>query len=114
MLAWARTDPAGLRAAARAIATGAGDREDAAVRRLLAILRRFDLPKKRGGLFGERLLNARPEALVEAVEILIRRGDAVRAVLTHPGYLDPRSMGGELDRDLPAGARGTSTAQIAK
>ena len=46
------------------------------------------------------LLEGRPQALVEAVEILIRRPEAVRAVLTRFGYTDPDSIGGYLDRDL--------------
>ena len=88
----------------RAAIEPASDDPDA--RRLLAILRRYDQPRQPGGRLSRRLLNARPEALVEAVEILIRRPDAVRAVLTRPGYTDPATIGGYLDRDLadPQGA----------
>ena len=105
---WARTDPAGLRASARALAAGEQRDDDPKVRRLLTILARVDRPEKPGGLFSERLLRGRPEALVEAVEILIRRPDAVRTVLTRFGYTDPATIGGFLDRDLPGPARSGS------
>ncbi len=98
---WARSDPSSLRAAARAIAAGDPDPNDPAVRRLLTVLRRFDHPKQPGGRFSERVLKGRPQALVEAVEILIRRPEAVQAVLTRYGYTDPDTIGGFLDRDLP-------------
>ena len=96
---WARSDPKSLRVAAQAIAGGAAKPDDPAVRRLLTILRRYDQPKDRWGSFSKRLLNTRPEALVEAVEILISRPEAVRAALTHFGYTDPATIGGVLDRD---------------
>jgi hypothetical protein len=98
---WARADPSGLRTAARTIAAGNPDPGDPAVQRLLTLLRRFDHPKERGGRFSERVLKGRPQALVEAVEILIRRPEAVQAVLTRFGYTDPDTIGGYLDRDLP-------------
>jgi hypothetical protein len=97
---WARSDPAGLRAAARAIAGGHPDPGDPAVQRLLSLLRRFDQPQQTGGRFSERILKGRPQALVEAIEILIRRPEAVRTVLTRFGYTDPDTIGGYLDRDL--------------
>ena len=46
----------------------------------------------------EIVLRSRPEALVEAVEILIARPDAVRSILLHPGYTDPATVGGFLDK----------------
>jgi hypothetical protein len=104
---WARSRPADLRAAAHAIVSGVAGEDDRDVYRLRAVLRRFDLPGERGGRFSERLLKARPEALVEAVEILIRRPEAVRTVLTRFGYTDPDTIGGTLDRDLP-GPEGSS------
>ena len=94
-----RTLPASARRL-RAIAAGDPDPDDPAVQRLLTILRRFDQPKAPGGRFSERVLKGRPQAVVEAVEILIRRPDAVRAVLTRFGYTDPATIGGYLDRDL--------------
>ena len=48
------------------------------------------------------VLRNRPEALVEAVEILIARPDSVRAVLLRGGYTDEASIGGFLDEDLTA------------
>jgi len=98
---WARSEPAGLRAAAQAIAERRPGEDAAAVERLLAIIRRLHRPDRPGGRFSERLLEGRPQALVEAVEILIRRPDAVRSVLTRFGYTDPATIGGFLDRDLP-------------
>ena len=41
-----------------------------------------------------------PRALLDAVEILIARPDAVRAVLSRYSYTDPSTIGGPLDRDL--------------
>jgi len=101
IFAWARDDPAGLRAAARVLKVRSGDPGgDRAARRLLAFLNRQAQPYP--WLSGRALLRARPEALVEAVEILIRRGDTVRAVLTRYGYTDPttRALGGYLDGGL--------------
>jgi hypothetical protein len=108
---WAASDPEGLRAAARDVAGGAPDPEDASARRLLRILRRYDQPAEPGGRFSERLLKARPQALVEAVEILIRRPGAVRNVLTRFGYTDPDAISGYLDRDLPALLRPEALSQ---
>ena len=101
LLEWARTDPDGLRAAARLIAERrpiAGDRD---ARRFREMLARHDSPDIQDGLFSDRLLTARPQGLVEAVEILIARPDAVRVVLTRYPYTDPASIGGFLDQALP-------------
>ncbi len=98
---WARTDPEGLRAVARAIADHQPIATDKNALRLMAILSRYDQPGRPGGLFSERLLRARSEALTEAVEIVITRPDAVREVLTRESYTDPESIGGYLDRDRP-------------
>ena len=43
------------------------------------------------------LLRNRPEAIAEAVEILITRPNAVESVLLHPAYTDPSQFGGYLD-----------------
>ena len=51
--------------------------------------------------FSTDLLKKRPQALLDAVEILCRRPDAVRAVMTRYAYTDPEHIGGYLDRDLP-------------
>ena len=56
-------------------------------------------PKVRHDLT-EQLLAARPQALVEAVEILNAHREEVEAIMTRYGYTDPKSVGGYLDRDL--------------
>ncbi len=101
LLTWAKETPDTLRDAARTIAARRpiGDDEDAA--RLLGILSRYnqpDTPDHSGGDLSGRLLRARPAALIEAVEIAIARPDALRAVLSRPGYTDPETIGGYLDR----------------
>jgi len=88
---WARTDPDGLHAAARVIAERGPETDDA--RRLGAILSRF--PERYAFL-----MQRRPEALTEAVEILIAHPDAIHRVLLRSSYTDPLSLGGNLDRDL--------------
>ena len=49
-----------------------------------------------------QVLDRRPEALVEAVQMLNAHREAVVQVMTRQGYTDPASIGGYLDRDLPA------------
>jgi 4-amino-4-deoxy-L-arabinose transferase-like glycosyltransferase len=111
---WAKGDPEGLRAAARGLSqwkpaedasqawTELSQRPDPE-RRLVGFA---SWPPMRGNqpvppLFRLRiLLWARPQALVEATEILISRPDAVRRVLTRYGYTDMNAVGGHLDRDL--------------
>jgi hypothetical protein len=89
--AWAKDDPDSLLRAARRIANGrTSDGDDDAAARLRAILDRYP---DRSSL----LLKARPEALVEAVEILIARPDAVRAALMRYPYTDPNDVGGPID-----------------
>lgn len=94
---WARKDPQGLRAAARTIAEGRPIEENWEARRLLAILSRFDKPERLETRFSERLLRVRPEALIEAVEMVITRPDAIRTVLGRYPYTDPAEIGGYLD-----------------
>jgi 4-amino-4-deoxy-L-arabinose transferase-like glycosyltransferase len=113
ILAWARTDPDALRSAARSIVNwarrdpegvlagrsalgGPPFTDHPAAARLFAILTRYDRERS----FSANLLRTRPEALTEAVEILIRRPDAVRRVLTRAGFTDPSALGGYLDRDF--------------
>jgi hypothetical protein len=93
IFAWAARDPNMLRDAARAVAER---RDSPQARRLLAILTRYDKPKE-GHSASETLLRSRPQALPEAVEMLIRRPDAIRRVLTRYSYTDPASIGGDLD-----------------
>jgi 4-amino-4-deoxy-L-arabinose transferase-like glycosyltransferase len=106
LLDWARSDPDGLRAAARSIADWARAQpspngrpafpDDPGARRLYAMLTFFDDQ----GAFSADLLRKDPHALVDAVEIIARRPDAVRRVLTHAAFTDPGTIGGYLDRDL--------------
>ena len=49
----------------------------------------------------DQLLSRRPQALVEAVQILNSRRDDVVKVMTRPGYTDHALIDGYLDRDLP-------------
>ncbi len=102
---WAKTDPGGFRTAARLILDRArsstnllpdvSDHPDA--QKLLTILSRYDRPNHS---FAAVLLRKHPQALTRAVEILIRRPDAVRTVLTRDPYTAPSWIGGPLDADL--------------
>jgi 4-amino-4-deoxy-L-arabinose transferase-like glycosyltransferase len=103
LLTWARQEPGSLLAAARVLARDRAPGDDPDARRLLAVLER--LPNPQGGPappgWGAReLLRARPEALVEAVRIVIDRHEAVRRVLTRYAYTDPDTVGGPLDAGL--------------
>jgi hypothetical protein len=44
---------------------------------------------------------SRPQALIEAVEIVITRPDALRTILLRYPYTDPTDVGGFLDQDIP-------------
>ncbi len=101
-LEWARRDPEGLRSAARAVASGSAGRDDNGAR-LLRILKRHDPLDPPGQLASERLLRGRPEALVEAVEILINRPNDVLTVLLRQPYTTENMIGGFLDEAFPAG-----------
>jgi 4-amino-4-deoxy-L-arabinose transferase-like glycosyltransferase len=96
---WARTNPATLRAAARVIADRKLFPPDSDAARLESILTLGDQPTRRGKLID--LLRRDPGALLDAIEILIARPDAIRAVLTRYPYTDPSAIGGFLDRNLP-------------
>jgi 4-amino-4-deoxy-L-arabinose transferase-like glycosyltransferase len=104
IFALARTDPNGLRESARAIASGKPIAPNSAAAKLRAYLdRRYgDERDDRLDWQTAYVLRTDPEALVEAVEILIARPDAVRAVLLRSGYTDEDSIGGFLDRDVIA------------
>ena len=92
---WARADPAGLLAAARTLAQGGAKGPEA--QSLLDLLTRNGSQATTVAT----LLHNRPQALVEAAEILTAHPEAVRKVLLHPGYTDSSTIGGYLDRDLP-------------
>ena len=102
---WARSDPAGLRAAARVIAAQGTSKPGSGAARLRSFLDRrvFDNPETQEQwrrMWLEPILRNRPEAVAEAVEILITRPDAVRATLLHAGYRDPAATGGYLDAGI--------------
>lgn len=97
-LAWAKEDPEGLLAAARWIADGKPAAAHEGARRLMDLLRREQGPGP-GSEFVPLLLKARPEAVLETARMLVARPDAVRRVLEHPTYLDPRWIGGPLDAE---------------
>ena len=93
----AKADPRGLRAAARALADGKSPPDPDLAAWLRGQLARYDRP---GASFADLLMGSRPEALPEAVEMLIRRPEAIRAVLRRYPYTDPESVGGYLDESL--------------
>ncbi len=102
VLNWSRTDPDGLLAAARKIAAKESVEQDSNARRLLKFLTAETNPsgpKIRRDLL-DQLLEARPRALVEAIEMINNHRDEVVRVMTRYGYTDQRSIGGFLDRDL--------------
>ncbi len=103
VLEWARADPHGLLEAARYVAAHKGQGDDPAAGRLLRLIAHLPVPKtlEPRPLFVDRLLAARPEGLVEGVQILLDHPAEVVAVMTRYGYTDPRLIGGYLDRNLP-------------
>jgi hypothetical protein len=101
VLDWSRSDSEGLLAAARLIAARQPMDQDERAGRLFALMTTEtnpNGPKVRHDLT-EQLLAARPQALVEAVEILNAHREEVEAIMTRYGYTDPKSVGGYLDRD---------------
>ncbi len=104
ILNWSRSDPEGLLTAARQVASGKASTHGPGAERLVSLLTMEGNPKGpqiRHDLF-KQLLDARPQALVEAVMILNSHRDEVVKVMTRYGYTDPEWIGGYLDRDLPA------------
>jgi 4-amino-4-deoxy-L-arabinose transferase-like glycosyltransferase len=99
ILEWSRQDPQGLLEAARALAAGASRNHNDA-KRLADLIGDPDAKSIRARNV-KILLSARPGALVEAVQILTAHRDQVVRVMTHYGYIDPKRLGGYLDRDLP-------------
>jgi hypothetical protein len=106
VLDWARSDGEGLLQAARFLAAHKGPEENKSALRLVRLVTSDPSTKavQTRQYFLDRLLQARPEALVEAVEVLLAHRDAVVQVMTRYGYTDPATIGGYLDRDLPAGS----------
>jgi hypothetical protein len=93
---WAAERPESLRLAARRLVESrddpAGFADDAGVSEL-----RATIDRAYAGRAARVLLNARPEALLEAVEILVRRPNAIRNTLLREPYTDPETIGGFLD-----------------
>jgi 4-amino-4-deoxy-L-arabinose transferase-like glycosyltransferase len=101
-LEWARTDPQRFLAAAKFVADHHGEVKDEDARRLVDLVIMQPNPKavETRRFLLDRLLKARPKALVEAAQVLINDPAAVVHVLTRYGYTDPRAIGGYLDREL--------------
>jgi 4-amino-4-deoxy-L-arabinose transferase-like glycosyltransferase len=102
ILDWSRTDPKGLLAAARHVAETRSIDDHEGVQRLFALITaesKPNGPQIRHDLV-RQLIAARPEALVEAVQILNAHQDEVVKFITRYAYTDPQSVGGYLDRDL--------------
>jgi hypothetical protein len=101
VLAWSRSDPEGLLAAARSIAARRPLEGDPRAQRLWDLMTSETQPDGPRHWYVDQLLARRPQALVEAVQILNAHRDEVEAIMTRYGYTDPKSVGGYLDRDLP-------------
>jgi hypothetical protein len=102
VLNWSRSDPRGLLSAARKIAANESIDGDPGAERLRGLLTAESHPKGpriRRDLL-DQLLEARPRALVEAVQIINDHRNAVVAVMSRYGYTDHRRIGGFLDRDF--------------
>jgi hypothetical protein len=113
ILHWSSSDPTGLLAAARQIASRRSIDQDPGAQRLMELMTvevNPKAPKIRRGL-AEQLLRARPEALVEAVQIINDRQNDVVTVMTRYSYTDPSWIGGYLDRDLSRGLSRTGIDQ---
>jgi 4-amino-4-deoxy-L-arabinose transferase-like glycosyltransferase len=108
LMAWVHDDPRGLLAAARQVAAGALDDASPDVGRLMGYLTERDKPDG----FPSRLVRHRSRrgAILEAVQILVARPEAVRAVLLRYPFTNPDDVGGYLDRDLSMEARERDSA----
>ncbi len=98
LLEWAQDDPESLRDGAKILARDKTPGNNPSAQRLMAILSRT--PKDRPGMFTRLLLRVRPEALEEAIEIIITRFEAIRTVLGRESYTDPNSIGGYVDEGI--------------
>jgi hypothetical protein len=103
VLEWSRSDSAGLLAAARNIAASGSVQYEADAQRLRRLLEGEPSPDARSAhsALVDQLLEARPQALVEAVQIINEHRNDVVTVMTRYNYTDRRLIGGFLDRDLP-------------
>jgi hypothetical protein len=100
-LDWSRRDPEGLEAAARKIAARQPLEKDSQAKQLWDLM--TSEPNQNGPRhwYVDQLLSRRPEAFVEAVQILNAHREEVITVMTWYGYTDVSRIGGYLDRDLP-------------
>jgi hypothetical protein len=106
-LEWARSNPEGLRAAARELTRRRGDPgDDPDRKRLRAILDRY--PSNNPSQFASVLFRIDPEGLTRAVEILASAPDAVQRVVTRRAYTEP-VMEGRPWFDLPGEERVAET-----
>ena len=101
VLDWSRSDPEGLLETARYIAAGRPVKDNKNAQRLMDLITAESDSKRPRHMRTERLLQIRPEALVEAVQIINTHRDEVERVMTRYSYKDPRTLPGYLDRDLP-------------
>ncbi|MBY0396937.1 MAG: 4-amino-4-deoxy-L-arabinose transferase, partial [Thermoleophilia bacterium] len=89
---WARSDPEGLKAAARGLVERKGDAgDDPGRRRLRAILNRY--PSDSPGRFADVLFRAGPNGLLDAARLLADDPEAVRRVVTRYPYTEPVAPG---------------------
>ncbi len=102
VLEWSRSDPEGLLAAGRHIAARKPLQDDKKAERLMQLLTDEPNPNGLRHFYTKELIHARPQALVEAIQMLIAHREEIERVLLRYGYSDPSAQGGYLDRDLSA------------
>ena len=100
VLDWSRSDPEGLLAAARHIAAKRPLQESSGAGRLMRLMTDEPSPTGQRHFYVNEMLHARPEALVEAVQILNLHPGEIERVLLRYGYTDPAAIGGYIDREL--------------
>jgi Dolichyl-phosphate-mannose-protein mannosyltransferase len=100
VLEWSRSDPEGLLAAGRYIAARKPLEENSSAQRLMRLMTEDSTPNGLRRLYLKALLRARPEALVEAIQMLRAHSGEIERVLLRYGYTDPGTIGGYLDRGL--------------
>ncbi len=88
---WARRDPEGLKRAARELIDGS----DRLLPERMRLMER--LSEGSAAPFANRLIRYAPEALLEAIALLIDRPEALREVLLSAGYTEPALIGGPLE-----------------
>lgn len=100
VLGWAKRDPQGFLKAARAVAAGDIRDKEADAPRLYAEIERWK--NTENASVAALVLGARPQALVEAAEIITAKPDALRKVMLRYAFTDPATIGGRLDESQPA------------